>query len=142
MNLLLQTHEPSSELKWLACALVLASAAAIAWYYLRRTKDLHAASDPPLFSREARPWRRLGAAICVVLAIMFVAGITLIDRPARPGMFIAFWLLILGLICWLCVLAIKDLLHTRKMVADWRARRRETVFQGDDRPNATDDEAT
>jgi drug/metabolite transporter (DMT)-like permease len=132
MNLLLQTHEPAGASKWLACAAVLAGAAIIAFFYLRRTKEPHAATDPPLFASNARPWRRLGAAICVLLAIMFVAGITLIDRPARPGLFIAFWLLILGLICWLCVLAIKDVLHTRKMVADWRARRRENLLNEQD----------
>ncbi|MEK6676154.1 MAG: hypothetical protein AABZ47_10930 [Planctomycetota bacterium] len=71
-----------------------------------------------------RPWRTVGAAICVVLVVMFVAGERVFDVPTatlHPRAFILFWLVMLVLVVWLCLLAVQDILYTRRLVAQWRA---------------------
>jgi len=105
-------------LKFLISALILASGCACAWRYLRSAEGGGQAS--PL--RGHRPWRRVGAGICLVLAIMFVLGANLIDIPDRPRVYGAFWLVMLGLLLWLCGLALKDLHYTRRLLAEARAR--------------------
>lgn len=74
--------------------------------------------------RGNRPWRRVGAAICLVLAIMFVLGVYLVDIPQRPWAYAAFWLVMVVLVIWLCILAAKDILYTRQVIAKWRAERK------------------
>lgn len=69
-----------------------------------------------------RPWRRLGGGICLLLSIMFVLGLHFLDGSRSPGAFIAYWLLILVLVMWLCGLAFKDLLYTRRMIMSLRDR--------------------
>ena len=70
-----------------------------------------------------RPWRRLGAGICIVLAVMCVVGDIVLDTDARPGIFVVYWSIVLLLVLWLCGVAFRDLLYTRKILADWRAGR-------------------
>ncbi len=80
--------------------------------------------DPDPGSRGGgRPWRRLGAAICVVVAVMFVLGIYLLDGKPPPRVFLAYWILVLVLVFWLCGLALKDIMHTRRSLSARMASR-------------------
>ena len=63
-----------------------------------------------------RPWRRLGAAICLVLSIMFVLGLHFLDGDTSPKAYIVYWLIILLLVLWLCGVAFKDLMYTRRLI--------------------------
>ncbi len=68
-----------------------------------------------------RPGRRLGAVICLLLSIMFVVGAHGIDVPDHWRSYAAFWILMLILLLWLCGLALRDLWHTRRLLADHRS---------------------
>lgn len=81
-------------------------------------------TDPRIVAFHDRPWRRIGAAICLVVSVMFVLGVYLVDIPDHPKVYAAFWMVILVLVFWACCLAIKDAWHTRKMLARWRRERR------------------
>ncbi len=67
-----------------------------------------------------RPWRRLGAGICAVTALMFLLGANLMKPLESPRAFLAFWAVLLGLVMWLVVLAFKDVRHTLKRYVDER----------------------
>ena len=111
-------ESPSPFVKLAIAAFVLCLGLFLALYLFR--------NKPPDPSRRFeymlgdRPWRRLGAAIAVVLAIMFVVGIYVVDIPDRPVPYAVFWLIMLGMIVWLCSLAVKDVLHTRRTYHRWR----------------------
>ena len=51
----------------------------------------------------------------MVVAVMFVLGICLLDGKPPPRVFLAYWLLVMVLVFWLCGLALKDILHTRRL---------------------------
>ena len=89
--------------------------------YLRRPAAPHGSAETE--SRDERPWRRVGAAICLLVSVMFVIGVYVVDTPDHPRAYAAFWVVIMGLVLWLCGLAIKDLRYTQQKVAQWRARR-------------------
>lgn len=74
-------------------------------------------------NRDERPWRRVGAAICLVVSVMFVIGVYVVDTPDRPRAYAAFWVVIMALVLWLCGLAIKDLRFTQRKVSEWRAKK-------------------
>ena len=59
-----------------------------------------------------RPWRSLGTGIVVVVSVMFFLGVALVDIPDHPRVYASFWAIILGLVLWLCALAVKDVQHT------------------------------
>lgn len=104
--------------------LILACGAFFGWFYLRTPRFIDEKDDTLYRAlRTGRPWRRLGAAVCVVVSIMFVLGIWFIDDLRSPRAFAAFWLVLSFLVLWLCGLAAKDILHTRRVVAKWRAER-------------------
>jgi hypothetical protein len=67
-----------------------------------------------------RPWRRLGAVICLLLAVMFAAGVRWLNPAAGPYGYLAYWTVMLGLVVWLCALAIKDAMYTRALIAGRR----------------------
>ncbi len=95
----------------------------MAFVYMRKPSS----TDDPvrLLVLGDRPWRRVGAAICVVLSVMFVLGINF-PRPVENKIaFLVFWMLILFLLLWLCVLVIKDLLYTRKRLMELKDKLRE-----------------
>jgi len=85
--------------------------AALYWH-----KPPRISSDPRLSSFYDRPWRRIGAVICLLVSVMFVLGVYLIDIPDRPKVYAAFWLVILALVFWACGLAIKDVWYTHKLL--------------------------
>jgi amino acid permease len=100
--------------------IVLGVAVGLAVVYFRRTPQDHQRRVDALGG--FRPWRRLGAAICLVLAAMFVCGVYLMDARTPSRVFAAYWLVMLVLVVWLCALAVKDVLHTRRMLLTWRGR--------------------
>ena len=100
--------------------IVLGVAVGLVVVYFRRTPPDHQRRGDALDG--FRPWRRLGAAICLVLAVMFVCGVYLMDVRTPPRVFAAYWLVMLVLVLWLCALAVKDVLHTRRMLLAWRGR--------------------
>lgn len=107
----IESAEPVSEwVKLAASIVVLTLGAGVAIGYLRGPF----ADVDPASRAGGRPWRKLGAAICVVVAVMFVAGVYLLDGKPPRHIFLAYWILILVLVMWLCGLALKDLLHTRR----------------------------
>lgn len=68
-----------------------------------------------------RPWRRVGAGLCLLIAVMYVVCVNRLDADASPKTFALYWITILILLVWLCVLAFKDIRHTRKTLAQWRS---------------------
>jgi len=72
-----------------------------------------------------RPWRRLGAGIASVTAVMFAVGAYAVDIPDRPGPYAVYWIVLLGMVVWLSALAVKDVRHTRRIVREWREREHE-----------------
>ena len=124
-----RARESGRSLKLLICILILLGGLTCSWLYLRKPvmKPLPESlpEDSPLrMIRADRPWRRVGAAICLILSIMFVLGVYLVDIPEHPRTYAAFWLVMMLLVVWLCVLAIKDVLYTRQIIAKWRAAQR------------------
>ncbi len=104
--------------------LLIAFSAICAWCYLIKPRTGDASHDSARV--DDRPWRRVGAAICLVVSVMFVLGVYLVDVPAHPRAYAAYWAILMGLTLWLCVLAVKDMLYTRRMIDRWRAGRRRT----------------
>lgn len=94
--------------------------AAGATLYLRKPKVDPSSKADRIIGH--RPWRRLGAAICILVSIMFVLGINVFDRVNAPRAFAWYWLTILVLLVWLCWLAFKDLLYTRHMLLNLKER--------------------
>ena len=102
---------------------ILVAGAALAWFYVRKPSIPHDARARVLGGR--RPWRRLGGAICLLLAVMFVLGVYVVDVPDNPRVYLAYWTVMMGLVLWLCVLATKDIFYTRRIIArrrDGKAR--------------------
>jgi hypothetical protein len=107
--------------KLLVSVIVLATASTLALVYLRRGHDV-APARYPLAGH--RPWRKLGAAICLLISVMFVLGIYVVDIPDRPIPYAIYWLIMLGLVVWLTTLALKDIMYTRELVHRFRNRPR------------------
>ena len=112
-------------MKLLLTALIVVTGLAFGWVYLGRPWIARSRAGPTSTPSRViggqRPWRRLGAAICFVVSIMFALGVLLVDIPDHPRSYAAYWAVIMLLVLWLCGLAIKDLRHTRDVVARWRA---------------------
>lgn len=96
---------------------------AFAWFYLLRPGHLRNDRLSAMFGD--RPWRRLGAGIAAVVAVMFAVGAYLVDIPDRPGPYAVYWIVLMGMVVWLGFLAVKDVRHTRRVVRKWRAEERE-----------------
>jgi amino acid transporter len=107
--------------KLLISIMVLATAATMAWIYLRKP-PAHGSPRYPFAGH--RPWRKIGAALCLLIAVMFVLGIYVVDIPDRPVPYAIYWIIMLGLVVWLFVLALRDIMYTRGLVRQWRAEMR------------------
>lgn len=79
-----------------------------------------------------RPWRRVGIALVAIIALMFILGLR-INPKSHPREFLGFWCIVLVLLFWLCALAIRDILYTRKRAAHWAAERMDALRNGDAR---------
>jgi len=106
--------------KALLSILALTGGALFAWHY-RRPPPLPA--DETLDLRGDRPWRRVGAVLCLVVSLMFVAGLYLVDVYAFAAWYALYWLVLLFLVLWLCVLAVRDVLYTRHLIERQRVKR-------------------
>jgi len=84
----------------------------------------------------------VGVGICAVLAVMFVIGDYVFDVATavrRPVLFTTYWLIIMALVAWLCYLAVRDIAHTRRMLAIWKAEHaaeRSRMLRETDKPEA------
>jgi uncharacterized membrane protein len=67
-----------------------------------------------------RPWRKLGAVIMLLLAVMFVLGIYVLDEHRGVWFYALYWLIMMMLVLWLCVLAVRDVVYTRQLIIRWR----------------------
>lgn len=119
------TEQPSGLLKAFFCALLMIFGMACAFLYLLPppTTTVDSQRAP---SRD-RPWRRMGAAICLLVSIMFVLGVYLVDIPEHPKTYATFWLVIMMLVLWACSLAVKDVWYTHRLV---QRRRMERLASG------------
>ncbi len=91
---------------------------ACAWFYLRGPALGPGNAASPFVGY--RPWRRVGAAICLLLSVMFVIGVYAVDIPARPAPYAIYWIVMLGLVVWLFALAVRDVMYTRELIRRWR----------------------
>jgi hypothetical protein len=98
--------------------------------------------------RGDRPWRRVGLVICIVLAVMFLVGDYVFDVATavqRPIAFTMYWLVMMGLVGWLCFLAVRDVAYTRRMISVWKAERDSSndleASRRDTNPTDRDDES-
>lgn len=103
--------------KFIVSTGLLLTAGTLALLYFRKSTNLPAATHP--FAGH-RPWRKVGAAICLLIAVMFVLGIYLVDVPQRPVPYALYWIIMLGLVVWLFVLALRDIMYTRRLARQWR----------------------
>lgn len=115
-------------MKELFCVLILAGGATFAVFYLR---GLPVTGDVAGLL-EDRPWRKVGAVIAVLLSIMFVVGVEFLGTGGGPGTYLAYWLVMLVLVIWLCVLAIRDVMYTRRWIEERQARLRELSEVGEE----------
>lgn len=114
LALLALTESPT--LKLLTSIGVLTAAVVFAVVYLNRPWE----QDGGGALGGHRPWRKLGAGIFVVLAVTFVLGIYILDLETPPKVYAIYWLIFTGLLGWLCVLALRDLMYTRKILQRYR----------------------
>ncbi|MBU0718314.1 MAG: hypothetical protein KJ749_08705 [Planctomycetes bacterium] len=111
----------NTAIKAVFSVLMIAFGIANAWFYLRKPPGRLGSVESP--KQDERPWRRVGAAIGLVVAVMFVLGIYIVDIPDYPRAYAAYWAVIMGLVIWMCVLGIRDALHTRQAIKRWQAKR-------------------
>ncbi len=108
-------------IKVLVCGFVLLGGVGLGVRYWRRPGSCGDTRFDELLGD--RPWRRVGAGLSVVLSVMFVVGVWVVDIPEKPVPYAAYWIIMLGLTVWLCVLAVKDAFHTRRVYDRWRAEK-------------------
>ncbi|MGB0714775.1 MAG: hypothetical protein ACPGXK_02795 [Phycisphaerae bacterium] len=75
-----------------------------------------------------RPWRRTAAVVCVLLAGMFLFGLYILHPRTHPAIVIPFITSMLLLVAFLFLLALRDMVHTRKLLKDLRKRRAESEW--------------
>lgn len=109
---------PSGALKAIFSVVLISFGVLCAALYWREPPRI--SSNPQFSSFYHRPWRRIGAAICLLVSVMFVLGVYIVDIPDNPKVYAAFWMVILALVFWACGLAIKDIGYTRKLLVRLR----------------------
>ncbi len=116
-----ETRQPSGALKAIFCLLLLTFGVSCAFLYLRPPPITVVDSNYARFCN--RPWRRVGAAICLLVSVMFVLGVYLVDIPEHPRTYATYWLLIMVLVLWACGLAVKDVWYTHRVMKSQRSER-------------------
>lgn len=61
--------------------------------------------------------RHMGMALVALLSVFFFIGVNFVDPTDKPAAYLAFWMLLSMLLFWLCLLALSDMLQTRRQ---WR----------------------
>ncbi len=112
------------ELEWWWSALLSGSGLLVSIGYLLRARRCRhgdgpnrVAADPNPFLVQDRPWRRLGAAICGLVSVMFFVGFNFLDSKREPVTYLVFWIVVFLLIVWLCLLVGIDILRTQRLRA-------------------------
>jgi len=95
---------------------------ACGWFFLIRPIIRRPAGGTAVL--DDRPWRRVGAAVCLLLGVVFPLGIYHQDSFRSPHAFVAFWAIIIVVVSWLFVLAIRDLAHRRHLLQSRRSGRK------------------
>lgn len=98
---------------------------AIVWRALRRYRRLVEAGARPRPLRRFTNRRLTMAALLAVVAVLLFVGVCLLDDyfATSPGFFTWFWLVVLGLLAWLFVLAIFDIVAIRhSRLEQWQRR--------------------
>ena len=110
------------ELEWWWSALLSGSGLLVSIGYLLRgrgsrqgSRPNHDAADWNPFLIQDRPWRRLGAAICGLVSVMFFVGVNFLDSKREPVTYLVFWGVVFLLIFWLCLLVGIDILRTQRL---------------------------
>lgn len=63
-----------------------------------------------------RPWRPAGAVLCAVVSILVYVGFHHVDPTQHPVAFLLIWAVVLLLLLCICLMAIIDLLYTRRLL--------------------------
>ncbi len=85
----------------------------VAYLVLRSRRD-DAAAGSMLAGR--RPWRPIGALLVVVVSLLTYGGLNLIDHRLHPAAYLALWGLVMLLTICLGVLAVIDVIYTRRLL--------------------------
>ena len=106
-----------SALVWiLSCGLslggLIGSVGYLWWHYRQKRR----APRSPLAGH--RPWRPAGAVLCAVVSVLFYVGLHYVDADRRPGLYLALWGMVLLMLACLCLMAIVDVLYTRRLLRD------------------------
>lgn len=116
--------------KLLTSIAIITAGLGFALIYFRRSPGGMTSSHP---LAGHRPWRKVGAAICLLVSVMYVIGIYAVDIPERPVPYAIYWLIMIALLFWLFFLAVRDMMYTRKLMKAWREdvqQRRQAAFGG------------
>lgn len=73
--------------------------------------------------------RNLGMAIVAMLSVGTFLGVNLMRPIEHPIAFVLYWLVIMLLVCWLCVLAVVDMLHTLTLHRRWSEKRGQQALE-------------
>jgi len=93
-------------------------------YFYRALRDASSKTtrpgtlDGPDGARRRRRRRILGMAIVAAISLLVLVGGNLIDPVARPRTFLTCWLMVAGLLLWLCLVALADIRQTLRRRAD------------------------
>lgn len=106
-----------SVVKLLFCVTLLSVGVGLLWTTARPAT---ACKGPFARANADRPWRLVGAVVFLFVAVFFVIGMYVLDVKGRPVIYLSYWAIIMGLVIWLCRLALRDLRYTRELVRRWR----------------------
>ena len=93
------------------------------WYVWASSPTAEPDGEAPPAAQE-RPWRRRGAIVCAVTSVLFYVGMHFVDPSRWPKTFLGIWIVVLLLAFWLCLLAVADMLHTRRLTRQELQRNR------------------
>jgi len=90
--------------------------------------------DLPELYEQRRRRRTLGMTIMALISVAFFLGANFINPQVRPRAALAFWLVLLILLVWLCGLALVDLADLRRLRGGLRGAARRMFYEEMGRP--------